>query len=208
MVFVDSLAIPTSPNIVNVFVFCVLCITVVPGELRIDTTPSNFLNRGDNVTLTCSASGGPNNVFQWQKDGADLLGENQFTLQLTDVNATDGGEYTCVVSNAAGNDSTSTTLYIRLYFAFQPMNIRTETGENRMLNCGAEAFPEPAIEWFRADSEGFGVNVTGMNTNSLMFSPVQFGDEGDYYCTATSNGTSANSSTVTLTGKDSLLYCT
>ena len=172
----------------------------------IDATPSNILRHGDNVSLTCSARGGPENVFQWQKNGEDLPGENQTTFQLTLVSATDGGEYTCVVSNAAGNDSTSITLYIRPYFTSQPMSIDSEAGQNATFTCEADGFPEPTFEWFRPDSEEFGVNVTGMNTNTLMFTPVQFGDEGDYYCTATSNGTSINSSTVTLTGEMCIVH--
>ena len=161
-----------------------------------------ILSHGDNSAFICSASGGPDNMFQWQKNGADLRGEKQTTLQLTLVSAADGGEYTCVVSNSAGSDSTSTTLYIRPYFHVQPISMRTEVGQNAFFTCEAEAFPEPTFEWFRADSEEFGVNVTGMNTSTLMFTPVQFGDEGDYYCTATSNGTiRTNSSTVTFTGE-------
>ena len=174
---------------------------VGPGELMLNVTPFNILSRGDNVTLTCSARGGPDNMFQWQRNGTDLPGESQTTLQLTDIGATDGGVYTCVVSNAAGNSSMSTTINIRLYFAMQPMDINTEAGQNHMLTCGAEAFPEPTIQWFRDDGADFGMDVTGMDTSDLMFTPVQFGDEGDYYCTATSNGESTNSTTVTLTGE-------
>ena len=166
----------------------------------IAVTQSNILNNQDNVTFTCSARGGPDNVFQWLKNGADLTGENQTTLQLTDIDATDGGVYTCVVSNAAGNDSTNTTLYIRPYFTTQLMSISTEDGQNEMLTCEAEGFPEPTIQWFRSNGLDFGMNVTGMSINTLMFTPVQLGDEGDYYCTATSNGENRNSSTITLTG--------
>ena len=173
---------------------------VGPGELMLNVTPSNILSRGDNVTLTCSARGGPDNMFQWQRNGTDLPGEDQTTLQLTDIDATDGGVYTCVVSNAAGNSSMSATINIRLYFDMQPMDINAEAGQSHMLTCGAEAFPEPTIQWFRDDGADFGMNVTGMNTSDLMFTPIQFGDEGDYYCTAISNGESTNSTTVTLTG--------
>ena len=173
----------------------------------LNVTPFNIVNDGDNVTLTCSARGGPDNVFQWQKNGADLPGENRTTVQLTDIDATDGGEYTCVVSNAAGSDSINTTVYIRPYFTTQPMSISTEAGQNETLTCEAEGFPEPTIQWFRDNGADFGMDVTGMNTSDLMFTPVQFGDEGDYYCTATSNGESTNSSTVTLTGDLSLLLC-
>ena len=171
---------------------------VAPGKLIISQIKT--ANFGDNVTLTCSARGGPQNVFQWQTNGTDLPGENQTTLQLTDIDATDGGEYTCVVSNGAGNDSISTTLYIRPYFTTQPMSISTKAGQNETLTCEAEGFPEPTIQWFRDNGADFGLNVTGMVTSNLMFTPVQFGDEGDYYCTAASNGESSNTTTVTLTG--------
>ena len=173
----------------------------------IDVTPSNILSRGDNVTLTCSARSGPDNVFQWQKNGADLPGENQTTLQLTDIDAADGGEYTCVVSNAAGSDNINKTLYIRPYFTTQPMSVSTEAGQNETLTCEAEGFPEPTIQWFYDVRADFGMNVTGMDTCNLMFTSVQFGDEGDYYCTAISNGESTNSSTIILTGDLSLLLC-
>ena len=173
----------------------------MPGDVAIDTTSRNILTVGDNVTLTCSARGGPDNMFQWQKNGADLPGENQTTLQLTDIDATDGGEYTCVVSNAAGTDSINTTLYIRPYFTTQSMSISTEAGQSETLTCEAEGSPEPTIQWFRDNGLDFGMDVTGMNTSDLMFTPVQFGDEGDYYCTATRNGESTNSSTATLTGE-------
>ena len=139
-------------------------------------------------------------MFQWQRNGMDVTGGQQSTLELNSVSATDGGEYTCVVSNAAGNDSINTTLYIRPYFTTQPMSVSTEAGQNETLTCEAEGFPEPTIQWFRDNGADFGMNVTGMDTSDLMFTPVQFGDEGDYYCTATSNGESTNSSTVTLTG--------
>ena len=174
-------------------------IAVAPGELMISPMETAYFQ--DNVTLSCSSSGGPNNMFQWQQGAVNIINKQQPTLELISVDATDGGEYTCVVSNAAGNDSTSTTLYIRPYFTLQPLNTTTKVDEDHTLTCEAEAFPEPTFEWFHADSEEFGVNVTGMNTGTLMFTPVQFGDEGDYYCTATSNGTGINSSTVTLTGE-------
>ena len=62
------------------------------GIVNVAADPPDVLSLGDNVTFTCSALGGPNNMFQWQKDGQDLLSESQFTL--TNVNATDGGLYT------------------------------------------------------------------------------------------------------------------
>ena len=172
---------------------------MAPGELFV--SPMKTVNFGDNVTLTCSARGGPDNVFQWQRDGMNVTGGQQSTLELNSVSATGGGVYTCVVSNAAGNDSISTTLYIRPYFTTQPMSISTEAGQNETLTCEAEGFPEPTIQWFRAENSDIGMDVTGVNTSILTFTPVQFGDEGGYYCTATSRGMfSTNGPTLTLSG--------
>ena len=180
-------------------------ISVVPGELIAAVFPTVPVDLGDTVTLICATSGGPDNMFQWQRKEKNIPGGQQSTLELNSVSATDGGVYTCVVSNAAGNDSISTTLYIRPYFTTQPMSISTEAGQNETLTCEAEGFPEPTIQWFRADRADYGMNVAGMNASDLMFTPVQFRDEGGYYCTATSNQSRSNSSTAILSGKSDLM---
>ena len=155
---------------------------------------------GDNVTFTCSALGGPDNLFQWQKEGECLPSESLSTLTLTNVDAMDGGLYTCVVTNAAGNDSSDITLNISPYFIVQPNDILTNNGDSQTLTCGAEGFPDPVYQWFRNDNQMVRSNLTGDNSSTLLFDPVFFGDESDYYCTATSNGISVNSTIATLTG--------
>ena len=156
---------------------------------------------GDNVTFTCSVQGGPDNMFQWQKDGQDLPSESLSTLILTNVTAMDGGLYTCVVTNAAGNDSSDITLNISPYFIVQPNDTLTNNGDSQTLTCEAEGFPDPVYQWFRNDNEMVRSNLTAVNSSMLLFDPVFFGDEGDYYCSATSNGISVNSTTATITGE-------
>ena len=183
-------------------IFCFICLflfKVSLGIVNVAADPPDVLSLGENVTFTCSALGGPNNMFQWQKDGVDLLNESQFTL--TNVNATDGGLYTCVVTNAAGNDSSDITLNISPYFIVQPNDTLTNNGDSLTLTCEAEGFPDPVYQWFRNDNEMVRSNLTGVNSSMLLFGPVLFGDEGDYYCTATSNDISINSTIATLTGE-------
>ena len=163
--------------------------------------PPDVLSFGDSVNFTCSAKGGPDNMFQWQKDGQDLLSESQSTLTLTNVNAMDGGLYTCVVTNAAGNDSSDITLNISPYFILQPNDTLTSNGDSQTLTCEAEGFPDPVYQWFRNDNEMVHSYLTAIKSSMLLFDPVLFGDEGDYYCTATSNGISVNSTTATITGE-------
>ena len=183
------------------FVFCLFLFKVSPRIVNVAADPPGVLGLGDNVTFICSAQGGPNNMFQWQKDGQDLLSESQPTLTLTNGNAMDGGLYTCVVTNAAGSDSSDITLNISPYFIVQQNDILTNNGDSQTLTCGAEGFPDPVYQWFRNDNQMVRSNLTGVNSSMLSFNPVLFGDEGSYYCTATSNSISVNSTTATLTGE-------
>ena len=65
----------------------------------------------NDLLLTCTASGGPNNMFYWFKDGVYLDGSTDDILNITDVTADDGGLYECVVNNTAGNSSADITIY-------------------------------------------------------------------------------------------------
>ena len=67
---------------------------------------------GDVLTLNCTASGGPANMFLWYKDDV-LLQRNNNILNITTVSASDGGLYECVVNNTAGNSTADITIYGR-----------------------------------------------------------------------------------------------
>ena len=54
-------------------------------------------------------------------------------------------------------------------------------------------------QWIRVGGV-FGANVNGINSDMLVFAPVLFGDEGEYFCTATANGHTVQSDISTLTG--------
>ena len=175
-------------------------------EGSVSVSPLNMtINREDNVTFNCLAHGGPGNTYQWQRNGMDLVSETSQTLAITQISATDGGEYTCVVSNAAGSGSASTLLNVFLEIVLDPTDVNATNGTVHMLMCEAEAFPEPQYQWIR-EGGMFGENVVGVNSSLLVFNPVIFGDEGDYYCRATSNGVTVISDNATLTGLSYLCY--
>ena len=71
------------------------------------------MENGDNLTLSCTASGGPSNMFRWVKDDNDIIVSTDSMLNLTDVTADEGGLYECVVNNDAGNSSASINIYGR-----------------------------------------------------------------------------------------------
>ena len=141
-------------------------------------------NLGDSVSFGCSAMGGPNISFTWEMNGV-LVG-NDSVLNLMNIEASHGGDYTCIVSNAAGTDSATATLFVAPYFVnLLDSEILTTNGSNLNLNCDSAGFPPPNVTW---------TNMLGDEVSSLAqldFAPVVFGDEGTYVCMASSeiNGT-------------------
>ena len=141
-------------------------------------SPLNIVVRLDDAaTLECSALGGPGNLFLWRKNGK-IIG-NDSVLNLESINASDGGTYTCIISNAAGNDSVFATLYVAPYIDIPLVEQTLATnGSNVNIICNAAGFPIPNVTW--VDSLGLEVS----NTFQLMFNPVLFGDQGIYRCVA------------------------
>ena len=144
-----------------------------------NTTPFNVVNFSEDVNLTCSARGGPNNVYEWLRNGMNTTIRSQPTLSLSLVDASDGGEYTCVVSNAAGISNASLTLYIRPYIVTHPQQILATVPESVSFTCKALGFPAPNYRWDKIGDPEF-----KRFTQNLTFNPVNFGNEGLYQCVA------------------------
>ena len=60
------------------------------------------------VSLTCLAQGGPNNMFEWSKQGMTV--SNGDVLELTMITGSDGGTYQCTVTNDAGSGTATTSV--------------------------------------------------------------------------------------------------
>ena len=64
---------------------------------------------GDNAVFTVAASG-LRLTYTWMQNGSALLSGGRFvavneTLTIQNIMPSDAGSYSCVVSNAAGNDT-------------------------------------------------------------------------------------------------------
>ena len=147
---------------------------------------------GGTVTFTCSAQGGPDNTYQWQKDGSDLMNETDTTLIVSNITAMNGGSYTCVVSNAAGNDSATAVLHVEPIIVTQPTDILTRNGTVVNFTCAAESFPDPAVYQWEKYNETTGSFDAVSSGPVLEFTPAVFSDEGSYHCVASLSGTSRN----------------
>ena len=147
---------------------------------------------GGTVTFTCSAQGGPDNTYQWQNDGRNLVNETDTTLIVSNITAMNGGNYTCVVRNAAGNDSATAVLHVEPIIVTQPTDILTRNGTVVNFTCAAESFPDPAVYQWEKYNETTGSFDAVSSGPVLEFTPAVFGDEGSYRCVASLPGTSRN----------------
>ena len=62
---------------------------------------------GKSVTFTVTAAGAPPLSYQWFKNGTPLLRTSASSLVLTNLKATDGGNYSVMVTNAYGSTASS-----------------------------------------------------------------------------------------------------
>ena len=94
------------------------CIFIVSpgGSVRItplDTTTS--FESSEN--LNCLAQGGPNNTFEWTNSQGQVI-SNSTQLEFPSITGSDGGIYTCTVTNAAGSDNASTTITGNISYSY------------------------------------------------------------------------------------------
>ena len=66
---------------------------------------------GDNVTLSCNASGIPSPMVSWFK--ADGQRIDQSELVLRNISRSEAGEYRCEASNECGNASETATIDVQ-----------------------------------------------------------------------------------------------
>ena len=78
-----------------------------PTNVVITTSSPGPVSSGTDLTLYCSADDPTQSVltFLWLKDGTLITGGVSPNLTLTEVGPTDGGNYTCQVSNKVGQAS-------------------------------------------------------------------------------------------------------
>ena len=189
-------------------------ITVISPEDGVTGSPRVAISTfGSKVNFTCEAMGGSGNQFQWLKSNTVLANETKPILTISVKSGSgDGGDYTCLVTNAAGNGSDTVSLYVRPEITTQPTDVSTNNDGIVSFNCAADGFPMPTFGWEKEDGNNL-TKVDGATNQILRFNPAVFSTEGRYRCIATVSfpmGTesmvSRTSDLVTLTSK-LLLLC-
>ncbi len=134
---------------------------------------------GNSFTLCSSVSGAPAPARQWRFNGADLPGETNSCLVITNAQAANAGEYAMVASNFLG---VATSVVVRIDVT-DPAVVRAYFGYGAppyqigsyVYLCGAVALSPPyQIQW-----QFNGTNLSGATNPCLTlpnFNPVHVGD--------------------------------
>ncbi|KAL9951090.1 hypothetical protein ACROYT_G043686 [Oculina patagonica] len=169
---------------------------------------------GDDVTLSCNATGNPKPTIIWSRNGSPLntrnnsriiFSEDNAQLTIMSVNRTDRGEYRCVAGNILGNDSSiAATLVIQYQpkIASHPLSNIIKEGRNVTLSCNTDGNPVPTISWTRNgdpvdENKNSRVSFTE-NKKQFTIINVNRTDSGEYRCVANNSVGNDTSNVATL----------
>jgi len=120
-------------------------------QAKIGTEQNYQVSPGDNLTLSV-VTGGTYNTYQWYKDGIAINGATNNTLELSNIQLTDAGVYTCEVNNIYFSDLTLVTENYNV-------NIVTNTIDD-VTKSEISIYPNPAHHYLMLKSD--------MEINSIL----------------------------------------
>jgi len=93
---------------------------VTPAAPSIVFQPqSQTVLAGSNITFTVAARGSPIVTYQWQFNGTNLAGATGYSLNLTNIQLTNTGNYSVAITNSLGwAISSNATLSVKAVFAY------------------------------------------------------------------------------------------
>ncbi|XP_022603168.1 hemicentin-1 [Seriola dumerili] len=143
--------------------------------------------------LVCVVEGVPHPSLSWEKDGnpvSESTGEYTVLpsgeLVIDIAQPDDAGSYTCIATNAVGQDSQTVTLSVHTHPVFTELlaDVALNKGERLLLTCGVSGIPPPRITW-ALNNNIIPVHYDHMNGRSeLVIEKVSKEDSGTYTCVA------------------------
>ena len=170
----------------------------VPPFIVVQPTPTNqTVIVGSNATITVVAGGDPTLMYQWRLNGTNVTGATAATLSLTNVQTSQLGLYSVVVSNPYGTvTSSNATLDVKTapFVATQPQSLTVLQGSPAAFSVTAGGDGPFTYQWRFG-----GVAITGATNSSFGLGSAFTTNAGLYSVVITSPYGSVTSSNATLT---------
>ncbi len=158
------------------------------------------ISAGENATFSVTATGTAPLAYQWRVNGNPIPGATASSLALVNVQASDAGSYSVVVTNVAGSVmSASATLTVAVVdsppsIVAQPQSLTGIQGTNAAFWVTVAGSLPLYYQWYFN-----GGPLAGATQNSYTDSSVQPGDAGSYRVVVTNVFGSATSDVAILT---------
>ena len=163
-------------------------------------------NMGSTVSLTLSATGYPAPAYQWFFNTTNLIaGATNSILELTNVQFSQSGAYTVVITNVYGVVTSPAAILTVLdpFIISQPVGQSATAGQTAFFSVGAGGTQPLSFQWLKngvALSDGG--NVSGAQTGGLTLSNILGRDAGGYSVMVSNSYSSVTSIAATLTVQD------
>lgn len=132
----------------------------------------------NSTTLHARAAGNGRMTFQWRLQGTNIAGATNVSLLLANVQLTDAGSYSVVVSNAQGvvtSRVASVTVLAPPSLSEPPDDQKVLLGADVTFTISAMGTPPLVYQWRKN-----GVNIPGATNDNLTITNVQLPDGGSY----------------------------
>jgi hypothetical protein len=172
-----------------------LAVNVPPA---ITTQPqSQTVTLGQNASFSIVANGTAPLSYQWSHNGTALAGATTSALALSNVQTTDAGSYTVVVTNIAGSITSSgaaLTVNVPPAITTQPQSQTVTLDQNASFSIVANGTAPLSYQWSHN-----GTALAGATASALALANVQTTDAGSYTVVVTNIAGSITSAVATLT---------
>ncbi|XP_036428399.1 sialoadhesin-like [Colossoma macropomum] len=165
-----------------------------PKNTKAVILPSGQRVEGDSVTLTCSSDANPPVLsYYWFNQSSDVeLGTGK-SYSITSISSQHSGLYYCTAHNQLGQSRSGPSRLDVLYSPRPPSVSEIEFNGSVTLVCVSDSNPASSYTWFRK----IGENITQFGEGANL--TLAAGTDGVFYCMATNQHGSSNSSEWTFT---------
>lgn len=177
-------------------------------------TPDTTAQQGDTLALVVNVSSDGVTTYQWKKDNVDVEGATGPGLTLGNIQSSDAGSYTLVVTNATGVPVTSAPIVVAVsatpkapVFLSHPYSLTQNVGLNASLSVEVSGTTPISFVWKKDGvTVSNGGNISGADTAELSFTGVTAANGGTYVAYATNTAGTAESLPAVLTVDSNVAY--
>jgi endonuclease/exonuclease/phosphatase family metal-dependent hydrolase len=153
---------------------------------------------GSTISFSVTATGSGPLTYQWRLGGTNILGATSNPFTLANIQLTNNGNYSVLITNAFGSVTSSIAV---LLVTNAPPAITTQPSSQTVLASQPATFSVAAtgtaplnFQWLFG-----GTNISGATTNPFVIASAQSGDAGNYSVIITNATGSVTSSPAALT---------